>query len=174
MFMATMEKISFGHLTRKRCLSGILLAGIVFCSPGCLPTFYRNNVDITSDCVAVDEESYGFALTGDFSAVLMKGGKDWILLVPRKYIGEIPPHDEPDAQMFARSEAIREVKSGTRFKVLRIVRGLDAWGYPGKSFHLCTMTIELDTPDKFRCEMPSNAFSVEPFHFFEEFARPVQ
>jgi len=170
--MAIKERTSSGWT--YKCLIALLLISSLCLVGGCL-LFNQDHVDITSECVdSSNDVDYGFILTADYCVIAMDESQKWKQMVLAKYVGKTPPCDEPDAHMFSVDDVNITVIAGTKFKIIKVVKDLDNWGRPGEGFHLCTMTIELDTPDKFRCEMPADSFEIRPFRFYPDYAKPIK
>jgi len=140
---------------------------------GCIPSFYRDNLDITSDCLDVSKSGYNFELTANCVAVRGKTDANWIVLVPANRVGNTQPKDAPNAIMHLPSQIIRIFNAGTKFRILKIIWHIDSNNMYSGNF-LWTMEAELDSPDKFRCEISSETFFINPLRFDERFARPVK
>ena len=122
--------------------------------------------------VDTDSKEYNYELTVDYSLLRMGKSPEWLLLTPSRYIGEKPPEDEPKAQMFKSSQAIREIKAGTKFRIVKITRLPPSdREYCGEAF--CSMKMELDNPDKLVCNLTMNAYELGPLTFYPNYAKPV-
>ena len=124
--------------------------------------------DITDDCLNSIGGNSVFVLQQDSAVMVLKGGNsDWKLLVRATRIGSTPTQDNELCNMLDETMVTKRIPAGIRFKIISMTRTVNRL-WLSKSAHLntCAMLIELDIPDKLRCELDNEMFAIDPkFHF---------